>query len=214
MSLGHWSSPSRGVLFVVTGPSGVGKSTLIRHVRDVVPHLSFSVSATTRSAREGETDGVDYFFLSEAAFQNHLDADRFLEHAEVYQYRYGTLQEPVEQALSQGQSIILDIDLKGARQIRKKMPEAVFIYILPPAVSALRTRLIRRGTDSDEVIQRRMTQVEEQLSGCGEYDYLVVNDELEEAKTVIQSFFIAEICRRARREEWIQTTIGSMKSGA
>jgi guanylate kinase len=196
--------PDHGRLFVVTGPSGVGKSTLIAHVRQVVPALGFSVSATTRARRADEINGEDYLFLSDEVFQSHVDQGDFLEHAVVYSHRYGTLRSAADQVMKRGQSLILDIDLLGARQIRASRPDAVLVFILPPSIKALRHRLNARGTDSNMVIERRMSQVAVQIMGCNEFDYVVMNDDLEEAKAYLLAIFLAEYSRSSSRVHWIE----------
>lgn len=180
-----------------------------------VPGIRFSVSATTRARREGERDGVHYHFLAPERFAALVDEGAFLEHAEVYGRRYGTLLDPVIDALDAGESILLDVDLQGARAVRRDYVEAVrartgrqvdpaiLVYILPPSIDALEGRLRARGTDTDEVIEGRMAKVAEQLEGVGEFDYLVVNDELAEAKVAIQSVFRSELLRRVRRDSWV-----------
>ncbi len=205
-----WTLPDRGALFVVTGPSGVGKSILIRSMMETVPGVDFSVSATTRAPRLGEVDGRDYHFVTGEAFERLADAGELLEHARVYDNRYGTPRAPVEAALAGGRSILLDIDVRGARQVRKTMPEAVSVYILPPGVEALEARLRARGTDDEGTIQRRMAQVDEQLADCGAYDFLVVNDDLEAAKLAFQAIFIAELSRRSRREALVRAVDASL----
>ena len=192
--------PDRGVLFIVSGPSGVGKSTLVKRALARLPWLSFSISATTRSPRKGEVDGVDYHFLTSDVFREQAAADAFLEHATVYDKSYGTLRAPTEQALSEGRSLLLDIDVQGAEQVRAAMPEAVHVFVLPPSLPALLQRLQGRGTDSAEVIQRRMDQVSLQLNGVEDADYVVVNDDLKAAQASFEGVLLAETCRRARRD--------------
>ena len=197
------SEVEQGVLFVITGPSGVGKSTLIEYVRRHMPHLGFSVSATTRARRQGEVHGEDYFFLDHEIFLEKEKAGAFLESATVYNHRYGTLRSHVDGARAVGQSIVLDIDVLGARQIREKCPDAVFIFILPPNIDTLEGRLRSRGTDSEAIIQRRMAQVAKQIQGCAEFDYLVMNDDLSAAKQNLLSIFKAELCRVSVRRLWV-----------
>jgi guanylate kinase len=195
--------PDRGGLFVVSGPSGVGKSTLIRGLMDTVPTIGFSVSATTRAPREGEADGVDYYFRTEEAFERLVQAGEFLEHARVYDRRYGTLRGPTEAMLASGRSVLLDIDVQGAGLVRSAIPASVHIMIVPPTIDVLEKRLIGRGKDSAEVIAERMRQVATQLSGCGGYDYLVVNDDLETAQAVFNAVFIATLSRRDRNQRLV-----------
>lgn len=191
------AAPDRGALFVLSGPSGVGKSTLIRHVMDTVPDVGFSVSATTRGPRAGEEDGVHYHFLTKEDFLQRVGEDAFLEHAEVYGRHYGTLVEPVERALAAGRSILLDIDVQGAEQVKRRMPEAVSVFLLPPSREALEKRLRGRGTDAEEVIARRMAEADEQLAAMASYDFLVVNDHLESAKQVLAGVLLATLSRTA-----------------
>jgi guanylate kinase len=195
--------PDRGVLFVVSGPSGVGKSTLLRDVLAAVPDLSFSVSATTRAPRRGEVDGEDYHFLTDEAFRERIAAGAFLEHAEVYDRRYGTLAAPTERVLAAGRSLLLDIDVVGARNLRQSKPEAVFVMVVPPSIDALEARLRARGTDDDAVIARRMELVQGQLGALGEFDYLVVNDHLPTARATFLGIVLAEMSRTRRLSSWV-----------
>jgi guanylate kinase len=199
--------PDRGVLFVVSGPSGVGKSTLVKAALARVPDIGFSVSATTRAPREGERDGVDYHFVTPAGFADRVAAGEFLEHATVYDRRYGTLRAPTEAVLAEGRSILLDIDVQGSAQVRRAMPEAVHVYILPPSWETLERRLVARGADGAEVIARRMALAEEQLRAAPGYDYQVVNDDLDAAHAVLQGILLAEISRTPRRQRALARVI-------
>jgi guanylate kinase len=203
MTLPAWTRPDVGALFVVSGPSGAGKSTLLAHVFDALPGLAFSVSATTRGARPGETDGVEYHFVSDEAFAELAARGELLEHAEVYGRRYGTPRAPVLAALARGDSVVLDIDTQGAGQVRRTHPECVTVFVLPPSVEAIAERLRGRGTDAPEVVERRIAEAHEQLSQCGAYDYLVLNDELTTAKAELLAIFVAALCRRERRGSWV-----------
>jgi guanylate kinase len=194
----------RGALFVVSGPSGVGKSTLLRAAMELVDRLAFSVSATTRARRVGEVDGVDYHFIDDTEFSRLVADDAFLEHATVYDRSYGTLRAPVEASLDRGESILLDIDVRGAAQVRERMPEGVHIFVLPPSDAALEARLRARGTDPEPVIARRMELAREQLRDCGRYQYLVVNDDLERATHELEAILIAELCRTERRASLVE----------
>ncbi len=200
-------APDRGVLFVVSGPSGVGKSTLLSRVFERVPGLSFSVSATTRPPRPGEQDGREYHFLSAEQFIQYRATGALLEWAEVYNHAYGTPRAPVEQVLQSGRSMVLDIDVRGAAQVRQALPEAVSIYLLPPDMESLRARLQARNQDGPEVIERRMRQASQQLSACGDYDYLVRNDDLDNATTILVGIFLAELHRRSRRDGWVRAWV-------
>jgi guanylate kinase len=168
-------------VFVITGPSGVGKGTLIRTLRERMPELELSVSATTRPPRPGEQDGVDYHFLTDADFQRRVDAGEFVEHATYSGRRYGTLRAELERRLRAGHPVVLEIEVQGARQVRRTMPEALQVFIAPPSPEALRERLIRRGTDSEEQMQRRLARAEEELAARSEFEHVIVNDDLETA---------------------------------
>jgi guanylate kinase len=168
-------------VFVITGPSGVGKGTLIRGLRERLPELELTTSATTRASRPGEREGVDYHFMTAEQFQSHVAAGDFLEYADYSQNRYGTLREEVERRLRAGTPVVLEIELQGARQVRQAMPDSVAVFIAPPSAEALRTRLIGRGTDSPEQVQARLRTAEGELRAADEFRYVVVNDRLEEA---------------------------------
>jgi guanylate kinase len=168
-------------VFVITGPSGVGKGTLIRLLRERVPELALSVSATTRAPRPGEEDGVDYHFLSDAAFADRIAAGDFVEWAEYSGRRYGTLRSELQRQLDAGHPVVLEIEVQGARQVREAMPEAVQIFIEPPDGEALKDRLVGRGTDDQAEIARRLAVAEEELAAAGEFQYRVCNDRLDEA---------------------------------
>jgi guanylate kinase len=168
-------------LFVITGPSGVGKGTLIRGLLEQMPELELSVSATTRRPRPGEREGVDYHFLSSAEFERLVAAGEFLEHATYSGNRYGTLRSEVERRLAQGRPVVLEIEVQGARQVREAMPEAVSVFIAPPSREALRARLIGRGTDPPEQVDARMRTAEGELQAQSEFPHIVVNDRLEQA---------------------------------
>jgi guanylate kinase len=168
-------------VFVITGPSGVGKGTLIRLLRERIPQLALSVSATTRAPRPGEEDGVDYHFLSDEEFADKVAAGEFVEWAEYSGRRYGTLRSELQRQLDAGRPVVLEIEVQGARQVRKAMPEAVQIFIEPPQGEALRDRLVGRGTDDPDEVARRLDVAREELAAAGEFQYRVVNDRLEEA---------------------------------
>jgi guanylate kinase len=173
-------------VFVITGPSGVGKGTLIRLLRERVPGLALSVSATTRAPRPGEQDGLDYHFLSDAEFARRVAAGDFVEWAEYSGRRYGTLRSELERHLAEGRPVVLEIEVQGARQVRRAMPEAVQIFIEPPDGEALKDRLVGRGTDDPDAIARRLAVAESELAAADEFQYRVVNDRLDEAVARLQ----------------------------
>jgi guanylate kinase len=166
---------------VITGPSGVGKGTLIRGLLEHIPELELSVSATTRRPRPGEQSAVDYHFLTPEEFERHVLADDFVEHAEYSGNRYGTLRSELERRLEAGVPVVLEIEVQGARQVRTAMPDAVAVFIAPPSLEALRARLVGRGTDSPEQVTERLRTAERELEAQPEFGYVVVNDRLEQA---------------------------------
>lgn len=178
--------------FVITGPSGVGKGTLIRELCRRIPELELSTSATTRPPREGERDGVEYHFLDGAEFARRVDAGEFLEHAVYSGNRYGTLRSEVEERTARGSPVLLEIEVQGARQVRASMPEAVQIFIAPPDPADLRRRLEGRGTDSAEVIEGRLRVAAEELEARAEFRHTVVNDDVARATEELAGIVRAE----------------------
>jgi guanylate kinase len=172
---------SSSQVFVITGPSGVGKGTLIRGLRERIPELELSVSATTRAPRPGEQDGRDYYFMSTDEFERHVAAGDFIEHASYSGNRYGTLRTELERRLGEGVPVVLEIEVQGARQVRSAMPEAVAVFIAPPSLDALRARLVGRGTDTPEEVDERLRTAERELAAQPEFAHVVVNDRLEQA---------------------------------
>jgi guanylate kinase len=168
-------------VFVITGPSGVGKGTLIRGLMERLPELELSVSATTRAPRPGERDGVDYHFLTPEEFDRRVAQGDFVEHADYAGRRYGTLRSELEGRLRQGVPVVLEIEVQGARQVRAAMPEAVQVFIAPPSLAALRTRLVGRGTDDQQEVDRRLAVAEQELTAQPEFAHVVVNDRLDDA---------------------------------
>jgi guanylate kinase len=182
-----------GKVFVITGPSGVGKGTLIERLLERIPDLELSVSATTRPPRAGDVDGRDYHFLTDEEFERRVEAGDFLEHATYSGHRYGTLREEVERRLEQGRSVVLEIEVQGARQVRDAMPEAVQIFIAPPDPEALRNRLEGRGTDSADAIERRLRTAEIELEAQGDFPHVVVNDEVQKAASELEGLVRDEL---------------------
>lgn len=176
----------RGHLFVIAAPSGAGKTTLVHRLMDTNTALQFSISYTTRPKRHTETDGADYFFVSPEAFQTMIDAGDFLEHALVFDHRYGTSKSQVESLLKEGHNVILEIDWQGAQQVRNHMPDCRSIFLLPPSVAELKRRLTGRGTDSAEVIERRYQDALGDMSHWHEFDFAVINDDLDQAHTELE----------------------------
>ncbi len=187
-----------GALFIVTAPSGAGKTSLVRELVKDDDSLCISVSHTTRPRREGERDGVDYFFVDREEFERKLAENTFLEHAEVYGHYYGTSREWVQQQREQGLDVILEIDWQGAEQVRKLDPTACSIFILPPSVETLRQRLETRALDDEKTIERRMRQARQELAQSRKSDYLVINEEFERALADIRAIIRS---RHLRREE-------------
>ena len=180
-------------VFVITGPSGVGKGTLIRGLRERLPRLELSVSATTRGPRPGERDGVDYHFLGREDFDRRVAAGDFVEHADYAGRSYGTLRSELERRVRDGVPVVLEIEVQGARQVRAAMPEAVQVFIAPPSVEALRSRLVGRGTDDQEEVARRLALAESELEAQPEFAHVVVNDRLEEALEELTGIVSAEL---------------------
>jgi guanylate kinase len=188
-------------VFVITGPSGVGKGTLIRALLERVPELELSVSATTRRPRPGETQGASYWFLSDDDFGRRVEDGDFVEWAEYSGRRYGTLRSELERRVAAGIPVVLEIEVQGARLVRRAVPEAVQVFIAPPSLDALRVRLQGRGTDAAEEVARRLRVAEEELSAQGEFAHVVVNDRLEDAVDRLAAIVRDELERRPPASE-------------
>ncbi|HHO69201.1 MAG TPA: guanylate kinase, partial [Gammaproteobacteria bacterium] len=186
-------------LYIVSAPSGAGKTSLVKALLERMDGIRVSVSHTTRPPRPGEQDGVDYHFVDKAGFQRLVEAGDFLEHAQVFDNFYGTSRSAVQAQLDAGDDVILEIDWQGARQVRRQFPDAVGVFILPPSLEALRERLTGRGQDPDEVIERRMRDAVSEMAHYDEYDYLVFNDDFEVALADLQALFRADRLRLARQ---------------
>ncbi len=185
-------------LFIVSAPSGAGKTSLVKALLEQEPTLAVCVSHTTRPRRPTERDGVNYHFVDRARFQAMIAADAFLEHADVFGNCYGTARDSVSSQLSTGSDVILEIDWQGAAQVRERWPGAVSIFILPPSRATLRERLTRRGEDAEEVMEARLKEARTEISHHGEFDYLVVNDDFEVALSELRAIVAAERCRHGR----------------
>ena len=197
-------SASTGTLYIVSAPSGAGKTSLVKALLDAQPQIRVSVSHTTRPMRPGEVDGVNYHFVSREEFHERLDHNEFLEHAEVFGNLYGTSQRWLEQTLNEGFDLILEIDWQGAQQVRRLMPQAKSIFILPPSQEALRQRLTNRGQDSDEVIEKRMREAVSEMTHFVEYDYLVINDDFAHALIDLQAIFRANQLLQSSQQQRFQ----------
>jgi len=200
---------SPGILFVVSAPSGAGKTSLVKALLEQDAGLALSVSCTTRPPRTGEVDGVHYHFIERGRFEAAVAAGEFMEHAEVFGNLYGTRESDLRSHLASDGDLILEIDWQGARQVRERFSEAVSLFVLPPSLTELERRLHGRGTDSEEVIARRLAQARDDLGHWSEYDYLVVNDRFESALQDLGAIVRAERLRGARAPEWIPAQFGS-----
>lgn len=189
----------RGLLIVLSGPSGVGKGTVCTALRNLSNHLIYSVSATTRAPREGEVDGVNYFFKSYKEFEEMITNDQLLEWAQYVNNYYGTPRAYVEEQLEQGNDVILEIEVQGALQVKEKYPQGIFIFLSPPSMEELKQRITSRGTETDDVIKNRMKVAQEEIDLMEHYDYIVVNDKVEYACDRIQAIVTAEHCKKERK---------------
>ena len=201
---------NEGILFIISAPSGAGKTTLCKEVVDILPNLRHSVSYTTRSPRSGEVHGHDYFFISPTEFEKMMTAGEFAEWAEVHGNFYGTAIKTLEEYRANGIDVILDIDCQGARQLKERYLQGVFIFILPPSFNELRRRLDLRNSDSDDVKERRIRNAAKEIKESGWYDYIIVNDVFSKAVEKLKAVLLAEQCRTSRMlaEVARQFTIG------
>jgi guanylate kinase len=204
---GHHTQDRRGILFIISAPSGTGKTTLCKQITTVVSGLWHSVSYTTRKPRPGEENGREYYFVEEAAFQDMIARNEFMEYAHVYGHWYGTPRKALMDKMEQGIDVLLEIDVQGALQIKKKFEDGVYIFILPPSMETLRNRLQSRASDSPEEILRRLQKVKEEVWSFREYYYIVRNDELTQSLRELQSIFLAERLKTKRLDmHWLEQT--------
>lgn len=187
-----------GMLLIISGPSGTGKGTLVKKLMDSDPSLRFSCSVTTRAPRVGEVDGVDYHFITDEEYARLVADNRFLEHATVHDYHYGTLRKPVEDMMQQGHNVVLDIDTQGAISVMENAEDYVSVFILPPSFKELRERLVNRKTDAPDVIERRLNNARGEVQQAHRYQYSIVNDDLEVAYAQLKTIVEAEKLRTNR----------------
>ena len=195
----------RGKLLVISGPSGAGKSTVVAKAIEGRTDICFSTSVTTRSPRPGEVHGREYFFVNFERFREMVENDELLEHAEYVANRYGTPRSYVEKRLNEGMNVLLDIEVQGARQVRKKMPEAILIFIAPPSLVELERRLRGRGTDTERAIEGRLIRARQEYQEADFYDYLIVNDDVDKAAAKLNAIIEAEHCRFGDWANWLKS---------
>jgi guanylate kinase len=193
-----------GLVIVISGPSGAGKGTICKEIVKKKKDLIISVSATTRSPRNNEIEGKNYYFYTEEAFKEKIEKNDFLEYAQVYGNYYGTPKSKVIEEIKKGKNVILEIDIQGALQIKESYPKGIFIFVMPPSMEELKNRITSRGTDSREVILKRMECAYHELNYAFKYDYVIINDDLEEAVKVVDSILIAENHRAVRKKDIIE----------
>ena len=197
-------SSKEGLFIVVSAPSGAGKTSICKEVLKVLPNVEFSVSYTTRLPRPGEEDGKDYYFISDHKFRKQIAKGEFAEWAENYGYLYGTSEKTMKDFLGKGYDLILDIDPRGAKELKKNYPGGVFIFVLPPSIDELKVRLSRRGVEEEEVINRRLKKAMDEIKEIVWYDYVIINDSLDPAIDNLRSIYVAEKSRRGRLTEKIK----------
>lgn len=198
----------KGMLIVVSGPSGCGKGTVLSEVKKEI-ELSYSVSVTTREIREGEVDGVNYHYISKEKFENLISEEKVLEYTTYCGNYYGTLREEVEERRNQGQDVLLEIEVIGAANVKRLCPDAVLVFIAPPSIKELERRLKKRGTETEEVIAERVSQAEREIKCSVNYDYIIVNGELEKAVNDVSSVIIAEKISAQNKEQIVSEVLNS-----
>lgn len=194
----------KGILLVVSGPSGAGKGTICAAIRKIFPKLNYSISMTTRAPRKGEVEGTSYFFRTNEEFEKLIKEDAFLEYARVYDHYYGTPKKYALDKIENGESVLLEIDIQGAMQVKQRYPQGVFVYVVPPSLDVLSARIHGRGIDSEEVIQKRLAKITDELAMAHKYDYIIVNDVLEDAVHKVCSILEAESCKLSRNEGQVE----------
>lgn len=194
---------AKGLLIVISGPSGAGKGTICKSLLSKHPELNLSVSATTRSPRQGEVEGINYYFMTKDDFKEKIKDGDFLEYAEVYDNYYGTPKSNVEEILNQGKDVILEIDIQGALKVKENCDSGIFIFILPPSMEELKQRIIKRGSETPESLMKRFKSAYKEINYVSRYNYAVVNDEVEKATEKIEAIILAEKCRVDRLKHCI-----------
>ncbi|SEP55829.1 guanylate kinase [Piscibacillus halophilus] len=199
----------QGILFILSGPSGVGKGTVRKRLFEEDSHLQYSISVTTRNPREGEQDGIDYFFKSREQFEEMIEQDELIEYAEYVGNYYGTPKKYVEDTLKEGKDVFLEIEVQGALKVRESFPQGVYIFLFPPSLEELKNRIINRGTESEDLIRNRLLEAKKEIDMMDAYDYVVVNDKIERAVQRIQSIVVSEHCKRERVAKQYKKALGS-----
>jgi guanylate kinase len=189
----------RGLMLVLSSPSGAGKTSIARRLLELEPELSLSISVTTRPKRPSEVDGADYHFISRTAYRAMIEAGDLLEHAEVYGHGYGTPRNPVEETLAAGRDVLFDIDWQGTQQLREARPDMVSVFVLPPSMAELERRLWRRAEDAEAVVRRRLTQVAADVTHFAEYDYVLINSDFEQSVARVRQILAAERLKTQRQ---------------
>lgn len=202
------SNMEKGLLILVSGASGTGKGTVCKKILADMPEIFYSISATTRQPRPGESDGVEYFFITKEEFKNWIAEDKFLEYAEVYGNFYGTPLHKIEERRNRGEHVLLEIDTQGALNVMKKVPDGVYIFLLPPSLAELRDRIKNRGTETPESLDRRLNAAKSEIEIGRKYKYVVINDTVDEAVKKIKAIISAELCKTSRNEKILSDLTG------
>lgn len=198
------SNMEKGLLIVVSGASGTGKGTVCKKILSDMPEIFYSISATTRQPRNGETDGVEYFFITPEEFQTWIAEDKFLEYAQVYGNFYGTPLHKIEERRNRGENVLLEIDTHGALNVMKKVPDGIYIFLLPPSLDELKNRIENRGTETPETLERRLNAAKSEIEIGKKYQYVVINDAVEKAVEKIKAIITAELCKTSRNKKILE----------